>query len=339
MNKKDKITIFCQAPADVIHVLNLYEKYKNNALISIFCINVRSIYDYISSLNLNVRALVFIPYSFNISVKHPFGVIRIRKKLKLLNNKYFRKKENETIYFFSIWYDWITFYFLNGLVVNNSVIYYQYHSSVPEGGRKHYNFKEYYILLLYFLATGIKFQFSEEELLRLLFFYKKYNIIKQKAEKVNLELLEPYLFRVRNVSEKSILLFESSLTDTNYINNYDNIILNILNDLKKCGYSIYIKGHPRLGISKCIDTADYSILPQEIPAELIDANGFNYVMGIISVSIAFLSKYYSGVYSLINLFEFYDDSIKSHFIAYLNYNSNYKIKFIKEITELCRLRS
>jgi len=335
MKKDKKITIFCQAPANVLHILNLYEINKEKAAISVIVINVKSLYNYFKSLNLNLKALEFIPYNLSFSIRKPFSFIKGKKQLKTLYKKLLKDKYDETIYFFGIWSDCIIFYFLKELSVNNTVIYDKHYLQVTEVGRKHYTLKEKYILFQYYLLTGIQFQYTEGNRLILLFPYKKYNIDVQQAIEPDKDSLKGYLYKVKKVKEKSILFFESNLQNNNIIKDYEKALLHIMGKLNEQGYSIYIKGHPRLGHTKMIESMVEQILPQEIPAELIDVSLFNYIVGIQSFSLVYFSKLSNNVYSLINLLDFYDNSVKHNYINYLNENSKFNIKFVDSISELC----
>ena len=119
---KKNITIFCQASVDITHTLALYERFKHVANISIFCMNTPSIYEYILSLNLNLKSLNFIPYDIDFSIKNPISIILARKKLKNIYKNLFVDYYNIDIYFFSIWFDWITFSLLNKLSKNNNIL-------------------------------------------------------------------------------------------------------------------------------------------------------------------------------------------------------------------------
>ena len=336
MSKEKKITIFCQAPADVLHILNLYETNKGKATISIIVINVKSLYDYFKSLNLNLQALEFIPYNLSFSIKKPLSFIKGKKQLKTLYKKLFKDKYDETIYFFGIWFDWITFFFLKKLSQNNNLIYYRHYLQVSEVGRKYYTLKEKYILFQYYLLTGIQFQYTDEkQKSRFLFPYKKYNIDVQQAIEFDKDTLKGYLYEINNIKKKSILFFETDMKNYNIFKNYDITLINILKNLKKNGYSVYIKGHPRLGSTTGIDNYIESYISKEIPGELIDVSSFDYIIGIQSFSLVYFSKLLNNVYSLINLFDFYDNSVKHNYINYLNENSKFNIKFVNLISELC----
>ena len=75
------IIIFIQAPADIQYALTIYEENKETAEISIFCINVEGMYKFLESLDLNVKQLVFIPYTKNFNIKNVFLFLLPGKKL------------------------------------------------------------------------------------------------------------------------------------------------------------------------------------------------------------------------------------------------------------------
>ncbi len=334
---KDKISIFCQAPGDVIHTLALYHKYSEKANISIYCINVENIYKYIKSLNLKLDNLEFIPYDFNLSIKNPLSIITTRKKLRKIYRNLFLKKENETIYFFSIWFDWVSFFFISKLYKRNKFIFYKHYLAVPEEGKTQYDFKEKIQLLQLYLITNIKLQYTTEtSVKRLLFPYKKYNIKSQLPLKINQDIFKPYLYKTENNLTKSVLFFESELSNYNLFKNYIAETTEIIEFLQKQGFKVFIKGHPSLGSSKEISNICNSIIPKEIPAELLDVDSFDYIIGIQSSSLSYFAKEGNKVLSLINLLNFTQKKTKEMYIKYLNENSNNKVKYPKIIKELCK---
>ncbi len=334
--EKQKISIFCQASGDVIHTLALYQKYKDTSDISIYCVNVKPIYEYIQSLNLELTQLEFIPYDINVSIKRPLSIIKGKRELNKRYLQLFKNKTDETIYFFAIWFDWISFYFLSLLNKTNRLIYYKHYLAVPEEGQTVYSIKKKVDLFYYYLLTNLHLQYTDEETeKRLLFPYKKIGIESQKALKIEQRFFSHYLYRVKNINKKSILFFESDLVNCQFFTNYKSEITEILTALQQKGYSIFIKGHPNLGATKEIKViCDFNI-PKEIPAELIDVKQFNCIIGIQSLSMAYFAKAGYLVYSLIDLIDFAKNSDKEMYRNYLNENSNYKINFPSQISEIC----
>jgi hypothetical protein len=338
---KEQIIIFCQAPADIQHVLMLYEKYKEKKEISIYNIHVEGSYQFLKSLNLNIKELVFIPYDFNLSLKRPYNFIKARKKIKRLLDKYFVMTFNTKVFFFSPWFDWLTFYFLGELQKqNNTVIYYKHYLGVSEEGRDPITIKEKITIRLFNYLTGLKLQFVDSPQNHRLFFpFYKYKIHMENSQKINLELLSKYKYSINTHNKKSILLFESNMENNPIIIEYISTMQNILKYFKNNNYTLYIKPHPRLGYTEKLRNYFDDIIPSEVPAELIDISNFDCIFGISSSSLASSSKRHANVYSLINLFQFEDSNLKSFYIEYLNKNSNNKIKYTNNILELCQSKS
>lgn len=333
--KSSNINIFCQAPGDLIHSIALYDKYKFNSKITIYCINTKSTYEYFKSLKLKIK-LVYIPYNIFISSKNPLSVFIARNKLLKLYNSHLLLKSNETVYFFSIWFDWITFYLIGKLSKENEIIYYSHYKSVSEIGKLNFSLKEKYQLYLHYLATGIKFKFTEEtNTKRLLFLYKAFGIKKKIAADVNHTLLEPYLLKFNNLNLNSILLIESKIEFGSIFIDYKTEMSNLFSYLKKKGFKIYIKGHPRLGLTKELEKMSDYIIPNQIPSELLDIKKFSKIIGVDSYSLAYLSKIRHSVYSVINILSVSNKNEKNRIQNYLATNSDNKIIFPNKIDELC----
>ena len=333
---KEKISIFCQAPGDVIHTLALYHKYRDKADISIYCINVKVIFEFIKSLNLELKQLEFIPYDINFSIKKPLSIFSARRQIWQRFNKLFRAKNNETIYFFAIWFDWYSFFFLSQLSSKNKLVFYKHYQSVTEEGKKKYTLKEKIVLLQYHIITGLKLQFTDEKTVkRLLFPYQEYGIASQQPIDIKQNLFKSYLYKTKNNSEKSILFFESDLEKYQLFSNYKVEIKIIIQAVQSQGFTVFVKGHPSLGVTKEIEEICNFTIPKEIPAELIDVSPFSCVLGIQSFSMAYFAKEKHKVVSLVHLLSFVNDSDKKMYIDYLNVNSNHKIEYPKNISDLC----
>lgn len=336
---KKNITIFCQASGDITHTLALYERSKHVANISIFCVNTPSIYEYILSLNLNLKSLNLIPYDIDFSIKNPISIILARKKLKKKYKNLFIDYYNIDIYFFSIWFDWITFSLLNKLSKNNNIFYYEHYKNISEVNEVKYNLKEKYILIIYRFITGVPLEYlKENKSKRLLFLYKKINIKKQVALEILPELFNSYLYKIENISIKSILLFETQVTTSKIFSDYHNEMEIIIKALQKKGYELFIKGHPRLGVTKGIESLCNFSIPKNIPSEFIDTTKFKKIIGIESFSLVYHANFSDLVFSIIELLSFHNLDDKIKFINYLNINSNNKINFPKNISELCLLK-
>ena len=329
-NSKQRITVFCLAPGDVVHVLNLYDKHKDNAIISIFCFNVKPVYEYIESLSLAIDNIRYVE-NVNLSLKNPKSILRNKDELERKYNQNFKNINDEVIYFFGIWFDYVAFYFLSRLANNNNVIYCSYIKGITDRVKLSYSLKQYLTLSIYYYITGIHFNLADEKNFRLVFPYREYGIKKKNAENIDIHLLQKYYYKINNRKRKSILLFESDLKDYDLYKNYKKKIVELLKIIKSKGYFIYLKGHPRLGSTLEVEQISDYILPKEIPAELIDVSFVDIIMGIESSIIAYLSKKYTNIYSLIYLFEYSKIENQEQYVDFLFKNSNQKIKFISNL--------
>jgi len=327
----NNLIIFVQAPADVIHLLKIYEKEKDNKIFFVYCINVKFSFDYIKKLNLDLKVLDFIPYNFKVSFRNIFSLIGVRLKLKSLFKSNFEHFKKSKVLFFSPWYDWITFYLLDKLVKNNNQIsYYQHYLNVSTEPKKIFSIKERIILFKYKIMTGINLSYANDNLYdRLLFNISNYQITKEKKIDSDSEI-HKYLYKPSDSNKNSILLLETNLKDI--IDSYSKTLISILKIYKKKGFEIIVKGHPRNGFSQSIKTSISDEIPKYIPAELVDISSFDYVIGIHSFSLCYFSKNHNKVYSIINSFDFNNKIQKNETIKYLEVNSEYQIKFSNPIS-------
>ena len=112
----------------------------------------------------------------------------------------------------------------------------------------------------------------------------------------------------------------------------------IIKALQKKGFELFIKGHPRLGGTKGIESLCNFSIPKNIPSEFIDTSQFKKIIGIESFSLVYQANSSDLVFSIIELLSFHNLDDKIKFINYLNINSNNKINFPKNISELCLLK-
>ncbi len=128
---KDSI-IFCQAPADIPYLLTIYEE-KARGTISVYVINVENMFRFIENLNLELRELVFIPYSHS-SLRSISHLYKEKKRIKELSRSYFSFIKDHDIYFFSRFEDWLTSAFIHVLTKagSNTIYYVDYYDFSAE---------------------------------------------------------------------------------------------------------------------------------------------------------------------------------------------------------------
>ncbi len=331
-----EIIIFCQAPAHIQYTLSIYEKNKDSSVISIFCINVEGMFTFLSTLNLKLKQLIFIPYSRKFLFKRPFSILNEKKRLSCLYEKYFYYCSECDIYFFAINYDWLSFGFLVKLSKKNKIYFVEQLKLPVSHHVLNIRFKKQLQLIIfqYLIGARLLLNTANKELV-LYFPYKRYGIIKIIPAKLNDNIYRKYSFEYRPISKRSILLFEQNLNK--FIENYDERIIEILNVLKKNGFSIYLKPHPRLGYTNKITGSVSGLLPAYIPGEFINVNSFQIIIGVFTGSLSYFAK--KGIvptYSLINLFKFKNKSSVDFYKDFLIKQSKGKIRFVSFVDELLK---
>jgi len=329
-----EIIIFCQAPADVQYALSIYDKNKDFAEISIFCVNVEGMYKFLSSLNLRLKQLVFIPYLKDFSIKNPIHILNEKKRLKGLYQKYFCNVEGNEIYFFSHFYDWVLFSILGRLNINNE-IYLIDHLGYTSNkfSLANISFEVILVRLLYKYITGVFLNlYINNACLVIGLPFKKYNITKIPILKNLNTIWRKYQFNLP-IEGLSALLFESGKGDSDIILNYKKSLLDLLKRFREENIRIFIKPHPRMGFSKFLENKG-EMIPEYIPGEFLPINKFLGVFGITTAVIGKLARNNKNVFSLIDYFDFKNKSDKDYYKQYLLEQSGNKIIFVSNLDSM-----
>lgn len=332
-----EIIIFCQAPADIQYTLDIYDRNINNAKISIFCINVKGMYKFISSLNLNLKKLIFIPYFNDFSIKKPIDVFTERNRLKRLFNEYFFEMTGNKLYFFSNRYDWVLYSILIKLHKNNKIYlidHYKYTS--VKNIEENFSIKSVIVKLIYQFITGVYMNsllFNNKLILN--FPINRFNI-KKLATPQNIQKIRNKYQYNGLIKKKSVLIFESGISDSELIQNYEQTICKIIQIFIENDYNVYIKPHPRLGFTKQLQNFG-KLIPPHIPGEFLPISEFISVFGISSAVIGKLAMDNKNIYSIIDCFNFINISNKITYKKYLNDQSNNKIIFVSNLKSLSDL--
>lgn len=321
-----EIIIFCQAPADIKYALSLYDKYKDSSQISVFCVNVEGMYKFVKSLKLNIARLIYIPYDFKLSFKNLIKIINTKLNLAKIYKKYFSRTQDYEIYFFSHFFDFVTFYMLHRLNKSNKIRFINHYDDKASKyfKRPSISFRLLIIRYIYKIMTGINFDFYKRHTGDKHYFiefpYADYGIKEIKENILRKEVYKKYSYRVvANKKGKRVLLLEMDYKKVNIFNNYENTTKKIINRIKSEGFEIYIKPHPRLGHSYFLDDINVNFIEKYVPAEFIDEDIFDLIIGISSVALAyFAEKGNKKVISLINVYNYKFEEDKQRSIEYLN---------------------
>lgn len=335
VKEENKIIIFCQAPADIPYVLSLYEKYKEGKIISVYVINVGNVFKFLDGLNLNLHALIFIPYTLT-SFKNIFQIIKERSRIKALKKQYFDFVVNTDIYFFSRFEDWLTSSFLNDLDKKNSIYYIDHYDFSSEIFKKRgFGLKIFALKFVYYILTDVNFKLEIIEKLPE-FQYEKYSI-KKLIPEINHDIFDKYRYKidVEKCKNPIALFFISPCENVIYdCVSHDQIQLQIVKSLKQFNWTIIVKGHPRLGVPENVmDLVDVQI-PSYIPAEFIQIDNVTMCLGIITSALAYYGeKTEIKTYSLLNLFQFKDFNSVNQYRNYLSKLSNNQIIYFKDYND------
>jgi len=328
--------VFCQAPSDIQYALSIYDKHKEHAKISFFCINVKGTHKYLSMLDLHIRKLTYISYPSEFSTNNPIHIYNERRRLSLLYRKYFYNTKQNDIYFFSHFYDWITFYFIIRLIKRNRIYFIDHYDSDGSKGGKivnNINFKKKIKQYILKYITDINFEWfiTKQNTIKLRFPFDRFGIEQIQNPLVPKRVYTEYSYNPRNF-DYPILLFDSNYQDS--LNYYD-IIKHIIIRLKENGYHIILKPHPRLGYMKRLEKLTDDIIPSYIPGEFINIQPFTAIIGHSTVALAKIAKMdFHNCYSILEIIEKKDTVNKRMYRDYLTLQSGGKLIFVRGVDEL-----
>jgi len=330
----NEIIIFCQAPADVQYTLDIYDKNKHRAKVSIFCINVKASYKFLKSLNLVLKKLIFIPYSLKFGPRNPLSIYNEKIRLAKLYKKYFDTIAENDIYFFSHLYDWVLYTFLGKIYRRNKIFFIDHYGYISgEYFKTKLSIKLMTQIIIYKYITGVILDYYS---------HNDQNILAFPIDQYNVKLLPvpiglhkvwaKYRFNM-SIDKKSILLFENGIGDSNQIINYEQSLTAILKHFQTANVKVYIKPHPRLGYTKGFKR-NVHIIPNYVPGEFLPIEKFIGIYGIASAAIGNLANSKNNVFSLIDCFDFIKKVDKDFHKRYLDKLSNNKISYVKNIDGL-----
>lgn len=339
-----KTILFCQAPADVPYVLNLYEKNEFKNTISIFIINVEGLYTFFFGLHLNIERLVFIPYKLK-SIKNILWIIVERRRINKLWKIYFKHTNNCDVYFFSRFEDWLTAAFIHRFAKNHTIeIKYVNHydnSSTLFPKVKEIILKIKIHLLMLKIITNVSFKAEIKEKFPE-FPTEDYNL-KELSIKNNLDIYVKYHFKIDfiNIRKPNMLFFISPCEPTILDPiNYNEKLIKIIQLFNSIGFNTVVKGHPRLGIPKSISEVIDQCIPSYVPGEFLDFKMFDLCLGLDTTALCHYAKNTKlPTYSIIKLFPYSNKVLFDVAINYLNQQSEGKIKYCTNIKELEKIAS
>ena len=327
------IIIFCQAPADIPYLLTIYEKNKGNTEISIFVINVENMFLFIKELNMNVKQIIFIPYTPH-CFKNISRIVEERTRIKRLIKENFEPVSNSLVYFFSRFEDWLTSSFIAALAKDksNSIVYADHYDlSAAVFKKSHFNLKALTLKVVLGYMTDIRFRTQILEKLPE-FPIDRYKI-RTIAAALNPSVFSRYSYQIPDEAKRPVvlLLVSPSMEVLYEEKDYDHMQYKIIDFLKNAGWTIVVKGHPRLGVPENIKPLIDILIPEHIPAEFIGGKNIDLCLGIVSnAAVNFLKNTGVPTFSLLHLFEFKKVEMYEQYMSYLSQSSDNQIGYFDD---------
>jgi hypothetical protein len=339
-NKNTVNIIIFQAPGDIAYGLDIYRKQESESKFIFLVINVKNVFEFLISLNLKNAQIIFIPYKLLI-LRNPIKIIKEKLRISNLQKKNFSDKNINEVYFFSRYEDWLTgafLYYFNKKKFStlNYCSYYDNSEFLHNEIKPTYRKKIYVQILKYITGVTFKVKYLNK--------FPEFPI-DHPTIKVNIksfqsfpEIQKEYLYFPKTRAGSLYAIFFLSDCDTTIFDydSYINVVNQTIEHFKINNISIFIKGHPRLGLPIQLKLKDCIILPSYIPSEFIATNKIKYFIGVETYSLCFFAKnnYNSKSLSLINLIKANDLEKYNFFINYLKMNSDNKILFPTNIATL-----
>lgn len=319
---------FCSAYNDVSHILALIERKKVDGNL-IIVVNNYQCYKYLDMLNIINTNILFLSSKL-LTFKNPINWIRERKNIRNINNNILKRIRNAEVVFFATFYDLLTCKCIDILKSNNKV-----YLSIPIEddfiASKKISPKDKLLSLIYKLKFQSFIRFNNKVTGLPLFYVKKYLNTDLVAAEEELQFVrKKYAIKV-NKNKPFILFLDAE-------DNYDEIINNYFQDISKVfnlltNYNTYIKGHPRLGVSKIALTFNFKKIDSYIPIEFINLSNCKCVIGIESIALANIANQGINAISLLKILDYKDSSIRNGWIGYLERYCKSNIYYSETIDE------
>lgn len=331
------IFIFCQAPLHIPYMLTVYDMYKNSSLkITIVC-PFENMKIYFDSLNLNARIIV-LP-KIDCSYKKFFLYYKYRRRFlkNLIEMDIY--KENSIVFFSSVFHRLYNYYIKLYLELKLTEVRFIQIEKFPSMTINKITLKKRVEKLFLFLITKIKYEYTKQGDHIVLRFPLENYPIKIIDIKICNNTIEKYCYKIPTLSydRHNVILFANPYRDPfNTEEDYIKLHKNVCEKLKDCGYNIFLKGHPRIGLLNSVTKYADNIIPDFIPSELIDYSQFSFAFGFTSTAICNLKI---PAFSFLKLCQPVNLESYNYWIDYLNQWSNSKVTFIEDINEIGDIKS
>ncbi len=329
--------VFCQASMQTQYVLSVYAKKRQTHRIRIYIIGVTSLHRILRRCCPDSERVISIPYpKLSTSTRNPLHIFRTKQLVSDLIRTHFEGINDAEVYYWENYFDWFTFSFLSGLSNSNKLLCCQLDKSTftPLTSK---SIMERLTLFVYKYLTGCPVTLVRTKRM-------SYSIPHFPAERygvkncevtVSPETMSMFQESVSAPSKKSILLFE--VPSPRHGCEYEGKMRSVIEALLEHGYTVFVKGHPRLGYSAFLDEYSLQYLESSLPAELLSLKGFCGVLGVATTCLATIKTANPNlpVISLLDMFSLESQVEKEGFREYLT-GLNPNIHFASDVQSLLR---
>jgi hypothetical protein len=301
---KKKILIFYQSPAEIIDILRLLSMHPFGTSI-ILVTGGKNLLKIIEKIKLRRKFGVTVYEFSNLNLKNPVNIIITYLRFYYSQtSKIILSIKYKNVFFFNYCWDYVTPFFLDKITAEKITYINFYKRDLTKENKSKKKIIQRFIYKLLYKNSNIKIMYDASW--NLINFYplsKKIYEEKSEGKLANTILKLPLENKLNKI--KKIIYFDSN-EESDFGNEFVNILSSLFKILESAGYSIIIKKHPVWKLSNCFlgDFKKYKYILDPCPIELYDLKEINYAFGFGSVSLSKIAMDYSNikVISILKLF-------------------------------------
>lgn len=340
MNKNKKAILVCQAPVEVPNILYFYEEIKDKySHITFVSRDTNSFNDFFQLLGLKGD---YIHWENN----HSFDSLKPwtwRNFRKQINDNISKMDLNGCDVYYSSRYDFFSYCHFMKFPSSTVFIYRDKKDSevwrykgLGKMNLKHM-IRKIADQIVKSLYCGTAFKYDNCGSISILGFSPRkmnHKVLPNLTECQEMEMYKKYRYQANVDYPKKAVLFTEPFrnhfqTEDDYISKNKLIVA----ELHKRGYAVIMKGHPRLGVCREIESEVDAIIPNYVPSEFIDFSMFDIAIGFVSTALCGVCDSLPS-FSIIDMCEITDTELADYWRQYLSDNSKGKVKFITNFEQI-----
>lgn len=328
--------IFCQAPTKIPATLLCYEtELRKGNNVVIVTKNAKNMYDFFQLLKIKAKIIHLEPLSICGS-----WLLHRRQVMKKINDNIrmlgINAKNGDKIFFTDTCDDFTMGLYLSQLY---QLSIYKIQGQIDiekkldtEFVRDNLPFRLFLKEKIFSYVFKYSFIYTQIDHWTLAINIKKYNYtILDYSE---MSVCSRYLVAPPSTNGHNVLFFTEPYRNT-FQTEEDYMKLNyaIIDYLKNKGYTVGVKGHPRIGLPEnVLDKADFEV-PSYLISEFIDLKSYDFAIGFVSTSICNATTQIPA-YSMLPMCEIINQEQADYWYDYIRKMGNHKVVFIKDFDEL-----